>query len=93
MKKFKRTGTVEAGLIQGFNYRGWNEKKGVHEYFCTVDGQTVEVDAEAAARLQNQAGNATPVGGYLVRYSDGWLGWCPAKVFEASHDVEKGKKA
>lgn len=101
MKKFKRTGSVDAGKIEAFNYRGWmtvtdpdtGEVEGAHEYFATLEGgEVVEINAEEAARLQNQAGNATPVGGYLIRYSDGWLGWSGAAAFEAGYTEERAKK-
>lgn len=104
MQRYVRTGAVEAGKIIGFNYRGCiartdpatAEVTETHEYFATLEGaggeETVEVDAETASRLQTQAGNATPVGGYLVRYGDGWLGWSPAHVFERDYAPEAPPK-
>lgn len=45
-------------------------------------GETVQVKASLAHRVPD---GVDPVGGYYVRYADGFESWSPAKAFEEGY--------
>ena len=72
MKKYVSHKTVEAMKITDIlgSVVGWE---------ITGDGETTIVDSAWEFKHQPQ------VGGYLVRYADGYLSYSPAKAFEEGY--------
>jgi len=81
MRKYQSHKVVEAGQITDFSFDG--NKEG---WSIEVDGnEWVKVTTEEYNRIVG-ASNYTK-GGYLVRYSDGYISWSPAQPFEEGYTL------
>lgn len=88
MKKYKSHKVVEADkivkLVASQHFPGNNSA--IHEY-ALESGGTIQLDS---ARLPKvgllHAPPEAAVGGYAVRYEDGYMSWSPARVFEEGYE-------
>lgn len=58
---------------------------GIHirpERWTLACGAVIDVSTELAARVPR---NRAPIGGYYVRYDDGFESWSPAEPFESGY--------
>ena len=86
MQKWKSHKVVEAFRIEGAK---WDDDG----FRLRGRLETVVVDPEHADRMINQASGLV-IGGYYVRYEDGYESWSPAEAFEAGYTrVEEPRPA
>ena len=81
MRRWKSHKIVEAERItQCFETSG-------QPVLGTADGEQHEVTVDW---LSARCGSHDPIGGYLVRYADGYLSWSPATAFEEGYTEVEG---
>ncbi len=83
MNKYDCTKTVEAAKIIDISF----EKDGSATFILKgidSDNEAIEVDS---AYVDKHSITRDSIGGYFVRYKDGYTSWSPAKAFEEGYSV------
>lgn len=85
MKTYKSHKTVQAAKIVGFDTTPGGA-------ILTLQGDATEVREAVNARWleKNSSPDHDLVGGYFVRYADGYTSWSPAAAFEEGYTLDDG---